>query len=734
MKIFFKRFAVAFFLIFAIVFLACGLFLIIPTNSELNVKSLDLTSDFTTFYDRHNNVLTTFSSKDGYEKLSDISEKTKQAFIASEDKNFYSHNGLDYLRMIKAAFVNIKNGAYLQGASTISQQLVKNTQLNNEKTLIRKLREIKLTQKLESTYSKDEILNMYLNGIYFGENCYGIESAARYYFGKSEKDLTLNELTMLVATIKSPSKVNPVSDLEKTKQKQSTVLKAMVNCGYITDEEAVEASKEKATIKARRDDMVYPYIKAVTEEMEAVTNLSPYILKNCKVYTGYDQAIQQYVYECAKDFEYDRQTIVIDNKSLLVGGYYTTCKSPCRSPASTIKPLAVYAPAIEDNYITQYTVIDDSPITIDGYSPENYKNKYYGNVTVRDALKFSLNVPAVKVLNAVGTDKAVDTINKLGFHAKDKALSLALGNVDGGADLKTLAGAYATFANHGEYIKPRFIEKIADEYGNVIYRRDDKKERIFSPATASVITDTLIECSKSGTAKKLKDLPFEVASKTGTNGNASGNVDAYCVSYTTDKTVASWVGRADSGYMPNSVTGGGMPTTANSFVLRKLYETKSPDKFEYKDVKTVALDKYSLEHQGRLLLADGNSPDKYVIKGLFKTDNAPNDKSTLFTEPKIIDNTINVKNRTVTITFEKPDFYRIKLYRKDSGGKRLVYDGYENVFNDTISGGVYEYSVIPVVKGKNGETQGAELALPAVTVDVAEKPVLPPEDWWVDDA
>ena len=732
-----KLFKTSFLIILAfaiIVCLAIGLFFLIPTKTELNVKTLENTISFTSFYDRHNNEMITKTTALLPMKTDNISDLTKKAFIASEDKNFYSHHGFDIPRMIKAALVNISKGEYLQGASTISQQLIKNTQLTNKKTIERKLKEIKLAQKLESAYNKDEILNMYLNTIYFGENRYGIESASRFYFGKSADKLTLGESTLLAAAIKSPSKINPLTDLEKTRQKQSLVLTAMKNCGYINDDDIKAAKEEKITVTAKSDDRSSSYVSAALNEIESLTGLSPYELKNCRIHTGYDDKVQQIIVEREDELDCDRQAMVVDNKTLEVLGYHSTCGEISRFLASTLKPLAVYAPAVENDLITAYTVIEDKKVTIDGYSPDNYNDVYHGFVTARDALKSSLNVPAVKILNMLGTDKATATLKKMDFDISSSSLNLALGYVEKGVTLKTVVGGYAALANYGTYKKPHFINKITNTDGKILYEFKDNGTRVFSPATASIITDMLKECVLSGTGKRLNALDFDVACKTGTSGNENGNTDAYSISYTSDKTVATWLGNDDSSYMNGDVTGGGYATLDNLYILKKLYKDEKPEKFVYKDVRYVDIDKYALENDHVLLSADENTPDKYVVKGLFKDDGKPFDISTAFTRPTVSDCDIKVTGNRIEISFNKPNFYSVKIYRKDEKGKTLVYEGYADEYSDTLPDGKYEYSILPIVKGKLSECAGQEVILPTVAVGNSDERIEPlPDEWWYDE-
>ena len=726
MKVFFKCLLVTVLFIIGIVTLSIGLFFLIPTQDEITIKIEDNNEDFICFYDTHNNVVETYEQAD-VTYLTDFTPQTKNAFIASEDKRFYSHHGVDYLRIIKAAAVNVKNGSFSQGASTITQQLVKNLKLSSQKTIARKLKEIKLAQKIESQYDKDEILAAYLNTIYFGENNYGIENAANYYFGKSEKDLTLSEVTLLCASIKSPSKINPVKNLEQTKKKQVLVLDAMVDCGFITETEKQTALAEPPVIVKRRESNANAYFKAALEELDQLKQ-EGLMSGGYNVYTDYDGDLQSFIESSIRNIAYDDQVAVISNGSLSVKAYHSTCGRILRNPASTIKPVSVYAKAIEDGVITQYTTVIDEPTVIDGYSVENYKNKYYGNVTARDALKQSLNVPSAKILNAVGINACKNALNKMDFEIDNASLNLSVGYLENGVDLITLGGAYATLANGGKYQKPHFITKITDRNGRIIYSCDNDVTTVYSPSTASVVTDMLLECTKSGTAKKLNDLPFQIAAKTGTFGNENGNTDAYAIAYTSDSTFAVWLGYDDSALMPNYVTGGGLATATLKEVVAHNYASHYPKDFISEGTKTLDIDKFALENSGKILLASSNTPEKYILHGVFKDSDNVFESSKIFLEPAVTDEKIFVEDNTVKITFNKYDFYNVKIYKTTDSGKKLVYEGIENEISFPLENEFCEYSIIPVYEGRSKTVYGREVYLPKVNGN-ANKNALP-QKWW----
>ncbi len=733
MKKFFKKILLVFFVVAFIIFLSISLFLLIPTKIELNLKTLENTSDFINFYDTHNNLITSSTSMNFSEKKTDIKPIVKYAFVATEDKNFYSHCGIDFLRMVKAGFINLKEMSFAQGASTISQQLIKNTQLSPDKTIKRKLTEIKLTLKLEKLYSKDQIITMYLNTIYFGEGCYGIENASKFYFNKSVNDLDLNEITLLVASINAPSQINPIKNLEKAKERQKIVLKRMKECGYINDSDINLVNNSKTIIYGKKDNEFDFYISCCYDEIKDLVGLSPYEIKECNIYTGLDKEYQNFIYNKVNDYETDYQSIIIDNSSLLINSYYSTCGEIERMPASTIKPLLVYAPAIDKNLVTECTIVADEKTNFNGYEPTNFNDKYYGDVTIKDALKLSLNIPSVKVLNSVGIENAKKYLDKMNLTTYADSLSLALGNTNNGFKLKDLAGGFSTFANYGKYIKPHFIKKITNSSGEEIYSFNSKPTKVYKESTASIITDILKECSKSGTAKQLKSLDFEVATKTGTYGNKNGNSDTYSISYTSDKTIASWLGNSNSSLMDNSITGGGLTTKNNYYLLKEIYKDRKPENFKTWACEKLSIDKYLLENTNEIKLASDNTPQKYIVDYLFAKDNKPILTSNLFDLPSLKAD-IKLNDSKIEIIVTKPSIYKIKIYKKDSQSKRLVYEGFNDKFSETIEYGEFEYSIIAEIKGKNAIKTSQEYMLPTIRfLEDDDKIDVKPNEWWLDD-
>ncbi len=521
--------------------------------------------------------------------INELSAHTINAFISAEDKRFYSHNGIDFIRIGGAIISNLKSKSFSEGASTISQQLIKNTLLSNEKTIKRKLKEFKLARALEKNFSKDKILEMYLNNIYFGNGNYGIENASIYYFGKSSKNLTLAESALLAGTINAPNIYNIQNNTGKAIERRNLILKLMHSQNKINNAELENATKENVNLNITKLANNNYMFNEILEEACKILNITENELtsKNIEIFTNYDSSLSNEINNILKNNyqnikNHNTATIVIDNESNTIIAVYGNSKilSSKKQPGSTIKPILVYAPAIENELITTSTKILDEEININGYSPANADGKFHGFVSAKECLKNSYNIPAVKLLNEVGVDNAINFAKKLNidFEENDNHLALALGGFNKGTTLKQLADSYASFANQGYYKESKYITEIKLN-NKTIYKINNSKTKVMKEETAYQITDMLIETSKTGTAKKLKDLNFQIASKTGTVGklNSNDNTDAYCISYTSNHTIITYIGDKS---LSKNINGSSYPTQINKEILKKLYFSKQPNDFE----------------------------------------------------------------------------------------------------------------------------------------------------------
>lgn len=598
--------------------------------------------------------------------ISNISDSTKNAFISIEDKSFYNHHGVNYKRIFKAMINNLKARSLKEGASTITQQLVKNTQLTSEKTFERKIKEIALAQRLEKNYTKDEILELYLNVIYFGNNCYGIENASNYYFSKDAKDLSLEESAMLAGLIKSPAKYSPIKNYDNALSRRNLVLKEMYQdkCISASEYNLAKNSPINLNINNQPKNKLNSYSQASIDEAEEVLGIPArqIALKGYKIYTYQNSEKQEALDEALKkqNISSDYAGIVIDNEGHSIVAYNGNSifkiLDAKRQPGSCIKPILVYGPALNEDIIYPCSQLLDEKTTISDYTPKNVGGVYRGYVSARDALSKSINIPAVKVLSYVGIDKAKAYAEHMGieFDAKDDSYTLALGGMTYGVNIKDLAGAYSSFANNGSYSKPRFISFITDKNNKLIYINKPKTEQVMREDSAYLLTDMLRTCAKTGTAKKLASLGIDIASKTGTVGkkNSKQNLDAWNVSYTKDQTCAVWLGNLDNS--PIDYAGGNQPTeiVKNYFSLVSDISTfDRPSSIVERDI-----DETELNENHRIMLANVYMPERYKHKELFSSLNLPSDISEKFTKIDDVNFASKVENDSAVITFDAKNY------------------------------------------------------------------------------
>lgn len=734
MKILLKS-LIAFLCLLLILFTVFAVYAFVVTrDAKLDVAKFEQASKYISIYDGDDKKLSELSLYGANKSVhaDELPDHVKNAFIAAEDKNFYRHHGLDYKGIARAIVKNIQARSFRQGASTISQQLVKNTQLSSEKTLARKLKEIKLTKQLERRFSKNKILESYLNTIYFGHGCYGIAGAANYYFGKDPADLTAAEGATLAAVIRSPNNYSPFVAPEKCKKVRDGILKQMLSLGYLTQSEYDEAVQQPLPLRSENSIGSQCYLAAVYNELESLPIFAPYELRNgWNIYTYMDSALQKYTEELHTDADRSGKAVAIcDNKTGAIRVWYSTEGNLRRQPGSAIKPLAVYAPAAEENLISPCTPILDEKTSFSGYTPSNYKDNYRGWVSVRQALADSLNIPAVKILDMLGTDVSAAYLQKLGLSLpeEDKTLALALGGISHGYTPTEMAGAYAALADGGVYTQPAFIRKILSADGKTVYERSPQKRRVFSESTAALISDMLRTTAKTGTAKKLATLPFEICAKTGTSGTEKGNTDAWTVSYTTAHTVSVWMGNADNSL--TDITGGGLPCHYALLLNKKLYAKSTPENFSREGLTECRIDKIAYERDHEVLRASDAQPDKYTFTELFRSDRLPEQTSSTFETPRA-QAEISYSNGTVTILLSDTEYYSFRIRRTGGGKKVTVADGPcagGVTDSDLRADTVYTYTVIPYFRDAGGNIhEGEPIVLPSV---YCNKPDTIPPEWW----
>ena len=655
-----------------------------------------------------------------------LPEYVGQAFVAVEDKRFYRHHGIDTTRMFGALWSNLKSFSFREGASTISQQLIKNTHLTSEKTITRKLKEIRLARALEKRYRKDEILSLYLNTIYFGHSAFGIGQAAQYYFGKEAADLDIAESAMLAGIVRSPNRYSPFRDPERCLKRRDLVLSLMKEQGYISEEQTARAMEEPLPLSPAPQAEGNAYISFVLQELAALfPDADSGGWGTLEVHTHYDPALQQLAENTGGDT--DHCVLIRDNHSHGIAALSSTVGTPERSPASTMKPLLVYAPALEENLICPATPVLDARTDFGGYSPDDYRGASGEYMSVRQALARSANIPAVRILNELGVARAADYLAEMGIPTaqEDQTLALALGGMQSGIRLPALADAYAVFADRGTYCPASSISYIADDAGKILHQQTLHNKQIFSEDVSWLINDMLQTAVSDGTAKRLKGLPYPVCAKTGTAGTDAGNTDAYCIGYTSEHVVAVWMGNADG--TPCDITGGGLPANEALRIFRRLYASAAPDPFfSCENVIKCHYDKISYEKDHALMLSDPAAPSCSDPQEYFRAQNTL-PVSTRYSFPSIAIPEISYRNGQVKIELCQTEYYDYEIIRENRGKKTTIYRGkYRNaIFDNSIrEGETYIYTVTPTYQ----EHRGKEVTLPAVTVPVNESI---PDKWWV---
>lgn len=692
---------------------ALSTYLIITAGTNLQPEKLvDYTKTIAVFDDESNKIDdAALGTKRSSVRVENLKEDTVNAFIASEDRKFFSHNGLNYKRMLKALYKNVTSRSFKEGASTISQQLIKNTHLSSDKTITRKLKEIKLTKQLERRYDKEQILEMYLNTIYFGHNCFGLQSAANFYFGKPASELNLTESAALVGLLTSPNNYSPFKNPKKCLERRNTVLKNMLDCSFIdgeTYQTAINSPLEVAQNRGKTGGS--SYLNAVFDEFEEL-NIDPYgQFSELNIKTYMNGRAQRALDEQTAGCDY---SMFLRNNQGGVVAYKTTVGNVKRQIGSTAKPIFVYGPALNDKKIDIFTKIRDEAVNYGGYAPENFDKKYHGKVSVADSIRYSYNIPAVKTLNSLNIDSVESYAAKMNISldAEDKNLALALGAMKDGLTLKELCDAYSVFPNGGKFTPSHFIKEVCDQNGNVLYRDTPAQTTVFSQGTCSLINDVLCETAKSGTAKKLKDLNFDVACKTGTCGNGDGNTDAYSIAYTPDYCLGVWLG--DKNNKRLSVTGGKDCCRYTAEILKAVCGNDNKMLDKSGGTQIIEIDREEYENNDKIMLCDLNSPKLNKLKVKVLSDNLPKEQSTRFTSPTIKKPAISVNNNKVSIVLCQTKYYSYLIKRQN----KVIYDGkWTDSIIDEPPDGDYVYSVTPYYFDGKKTYYGKEIIFPKVII------------------
>lgn len=525
------------------------------------------------FYDNEGKNFFENSSENKWAAISDISKYVIDATVATEDKNFYIHKGFDFLRIAKAFYINFKNGNISQGASTISQQYIKNLYLTFDKTWDRKIEEAFLTLELETHYSKDEILEGYLNSINYGSGQYGIENASKYYFNKSALDLSLAEASILVGIPKNPSLYNPIYNLDKAKKRQKIVLDSMLEEGYITEEERNVAYNTELVFYGQDDPesvlSINYYKDAVLQELQTITSIPDSLIESggLHIYTNLDIEVQKKMENIISEemdgqIDYQVASIAVEPSTgkviALIGGVdyntseYNRVTQAERQVGSTFKPILYYA-ALENGFTASSTFSSEATTFNMGngktYSPKNYGEKY-GNkdISLATAIAYSDNIYAVKTHLFLGESVLVDTAKRMGIEKKLQAnASLSLGTEE--ISMLDYSNAYTTLANYGVKNDVYLINKITDNDGNILYKHEYKEETVLNKRDVFILNELLsntynydfVDYSSPTMLPISNLLTKKYAVKSG-----STNTDYWAVGYNPDMLVMVWNGYDDN--------------------------------------------------------------------------------------------------------------------------------------------------------------------------------------------
>ncbi|TBR58701.1 penicillin-binding protein [Mastigocladus laminosus UU774] len=565
-------------------------------------------SETTYIYDIKGKLLTSIHGEANREvvPLDKISPHLKRAVLASEDADFYFHHGINPKGVGRAVVTNWVAGGVREGGSTITMQLVKNLFLSQRRQFTRKIAEAVLAIRLEQILKKDQVLEMYLNQVYWGHNNYGVQTAARSYFNKSAEYLTLGESAMMAGLIQAPEEYSPFVSMQKAKYQQKEVLGRMLTLGWITQKEYDDALKEKIKLGRIRSfqGSALPYVtNAVSQELARKFGREALLKGGMRVQTTVDAKFQEMAEETVSKWHRRLSSqglnknqialVAIDPRThyvkALVGGVdsktseFNRATQAYRQPGSSFKPFVYYA-AFATGKFTPDTVVYDTPVSYrDGsgwYSPRNYDGGYSGAMSIRTALKLSRNVPVIKVGKAIGMNKVVETSRTLGIMSPmEPVTSLPLGAI--GVTPIEMAGAYATFANYGWQSPTTVIVRVTDSSGNVLLDNTPKPQLVLEPWAAAAVVNVMQAVITDGTGKNAA-IGRPAAGKTGTT---SSEKDIWFVGTVPQLTTAVWVGRDDNRQLATGATGGTMVAPVwRDFMLKALKDTpveyfKPPSKF-----------------------------------------------------------------------------------------------------------------------------------------------------------
>ncbi len=631
-----------------------------------------------------------------YATYEEISPYIIDAFIAVEDKRFFSHNGVDYRRLIGATVSNIKAGSFKEGGSTITQQLIKNTELDSRKTFTRKIKEMRLAHQLERKFDKKQIIEKYLNTIYFSNGIYGIATATEHIFGKAPSEVTLSEAAVLAGLVKNPQKYSPLNSVENAEARRNVVLKLMLEQEKITENDYnIAKTAEIATVdrqNAVNGEIAY-LNEVITECAELLQVSEKELLRSgLSVYTYLDKGLQRYASQliaennsviptCNNGNSAEYATVIADNTSggikAVLNSSGTSLSEIRRQPGSTIKPFLSYLPAAEYNGYAPSTPVSDIKRVFGSYAPENYKKIYKGDVLLRDAVASSSNSVALELSSQVGLERCRQLAEGLGlqFDEEDNTLPIVLGGMRRGVTMPELLSAYLTLANLGEFKTPHYIKSVKSDTKTLFSdTKTASRDKVISPESAYLVTEMLKYTVTHGTASKLSAIVGDVAAKTGTVGVNGGNANAVCAAYTPAYTAICSVYSIDNkseNLLPEKVTGGSYPAYICAQLLEKA--VKTPSYFDVPDeIVELDIDSTTLREERVLRLANEFIPEAFRRREVFAAKFAPSELSERGLIPDITDLRFTTTDFGPQIEFSADSSIRYKIYRKSANQTEIL--------------------------------------------------------------
>ncbi|PBB05437.1 PBP1A family penicillin-binding protein [Salimicrobium humidisoli] len=572
----------------------------------------------------------------------DLPETYVNSVLATEDVRFFEHSGIDLRRILAAIWANITEGFGSEGASTITQQVIKQSLLTSDKTLERKVQEQYLALKLDREYEKERIFEMYVNKIYFGQGAYGVAEAAKTYFNKSDlSELTLAESALLAGLPQRPSGYDPYENPDLAKDRMSTVLHLMVSHGKISEEEAEKARQtDISSMLAERTEKTkkfQAFVDQVQKEVESKMEDVNIFKDGLKIYTTLDPEAQQLTQEAMNGegpVSWPTESLqsavsVVDTQTgairaigggrNYVSGNLNFATDDPRQAGSTMKPIAAYGPVIEHEKWSTYHQLKDEETDFNGYSPSNFDDEHRGWMSIREALAQSINIPAVKALDAVGPSRASDFANKLGVSFGEGPMELgdALGTQE--VTPIQMSGAYAAFGNEGVYNEPYAVRKVETPDNGTVDLTPEPVSAM-KDYTAYMVTSMLKTAVESGTGTAAKVPGLPMAGKTGTTNK---EVDAWFNGYTTDYSISVWTGNQDRSSIDNE-SGKDVPKQMFRHLMKELSEDKDTEDFKQPD----SVVEVEVEEDSRpAKLPSSYTPSSEIVTELFHVDNQPSDVS-----------------------------------------------------------------------------------------------------------